>query len=102
VPDSVGVPIPGTSVQVVDEDGQPVGPGIVGELVVRGPHVAKGYWNDAEATAQVLQPDGEGGEMLLTPAICSALARTVCPISSSAGTTRSRTGEKVAPRQIEK
>ena len=64
-PDSVGVPIPGTSVQVVDEDGRPVGPGIVGELVVRGPHVMKGYWNDAEATAQVLQPDGESGDMLL-------------------------------------
>jgi amino acid adenylation domain-containing protein len=101
-PDSVGVPIPGTSVQVVDEDGRPVGPGIVGELVVRGPHVMKGYWNDAEATAQVLQPDGESGEMLLhTGDLFRTGANRLLYFVERRDDVIKVRGEKVAPRQIE-
>ena len=101
-PDSVGVPIPGTSVQVVDEDGRPVGPGIVGELVVRGPHVMKGYWNDAEATAQVLRPDGESGEMLLHTGdlFRTGTNRLLYFVERRDDVIKVR-GEKVAPRQIE-
>jgi acyl-coenzyme A synthetase/AMP-(fatty) acid ligase len=49
-PGSVGIPIPGTEAWVEDESGQRLGPGEVGELVVRGRHVMRGYWEAPEAT----------------------------------------------------
>jgi long-chain acyl-CoA synthetase len=54
-PDSIGIPVPGTSVRLVDEAGQPVPAGHAGELVVRGPQVMAGYWNRPEETAQTLR-----------------------------------------------
>lgn len=50
--DSVGRPLTGTAAYVVDERGQPVPAGVVGELVVRGRHVALGYWRAREETRQ--------------------------------------------------
>jgi acyl-CoA synthetase (AMP-forming)/AMP-acid ligase II len=55
-PMSVGIPIPGTEAWVVGEDGQPLPNGEIGELVVRGAHVMKGYWNDPEETDRALRP----------------------------------------------
>ncbi len=55
-PTSVGVPIPGTEVWIEDEDGRVLGPGEVGELIIRGAHVMQGYWNDPELTAERLRP----------------------------------------------
>jgi long-chain acyl-CoA synthetase len=55
-PGSVGIAIPGTEAYVVDEKGARVGPGVVGELVIRGPHVMKGYWENQEATDKALRP----------------------------------------------
>jgi amino acid adenylation domain-containing protein len=52
---SVGIAIPGTEAYVVDESGARVGPNVVGELVIRGPHVMKGYWENAEATEKALR-----------------------------------------------
>ncbi|WP_291322220.1 AMP-binding protein, partial [Desulfonatronospira sp.] len=51
-PDSVGIPIPGTEAWVEDESGKRLGSGQVGELVVRGRHVMRGYWENPEATAR--------------------------------------------------
>jgi fatty-acyl-CoA synthase len=45
-------------VRIVDRDGHPVGPGVTGELVARGPNVMAGYWNDPDATAGAVDPDG--------------------------------------------
>ncbi|MET8446138.1 long-chain-fatty-acid--CoA ligase [Streptomyces sp. NPDC005209] len=56
-PGSVGTPIQDVEVRLLDEKGQDVAPGEVGELAVRGPNVMKGYWNRPEETAAVL-PDG--------------------------------------------
>jgi acyl-coenzyme A synthetase/AMP-(fatty) acid ligase len=50
-PGSVGIAIPGTEVWIEDENGRRLGPGEVGELVVRGRHVMRGYWEAPEATA---------------------------------------------------
>lgn len=50
--DSVGRPLAGTEVDVVGEDGQSLPTGKIGELVVRGRHVAQGYWKADEETAQ--------------------------------------------------
>lgn len=47
---SFGIPIPPYRVRIVDEDGKPVKAGTVGELVIRGPGVTKGYDADPEAT----------------------------------------------------
>lgn len=54
--DSVGKAIPGTEAFVVDDNGQPVAPGIEGELVIRGPHLMRGYWNNPQATERALRP----------------------------------------------
>ncbi|MFJ9559195.1 amino acid adenylation domain-containing protein [Streptomyces fuscichromogenes] len=48
---SIGRPLPGLRVHVVDSAGRPVPPGVAGELMVAGPQVARGYWADEEAGA---------------------------------------------------
>ena len=50
--DSVGLPMPGTDVRIVDEDGNDVAAGGVGELWVRGPNNVRGYWNKPKETAE--------------------------------------------------
>lgn len=52
---SVGIDIPGVINKVVDEEGQEVAKGEVGELIVKGPNIMKGYLGMPEATAQVLK-----------------------------------------------
>jgi long-chain acyl-CoA synthetase len=54
---SVGVPIFNTVVRVVDDDGNDVSPGELGELVTAGPQVVPGYWNKPEET-EMAMPDG--------------------------------------------
>ncbi len=54
-PDSIGIPVPGTEVRLVDEAGQPVAPGEPGELIVRGPQVMAGYWKRPEETALTIR-----------------------------------------------
>jgi len=44
-----------TDVRVVDEHGAPVPPGQVGEVIVRGAHIMKGYWNRPDATAEAIR-----------------------------------------------
>jgi acyl-CoA ligase (AMP-forming) (exosortase A-associated) len=55
-PDSMGKAIPNAEILVVREDGTPCAPGEPGELVHRGVHVALGYWNDPEKTAERYKP----------------------------------------------
>jgi acyl-CoA ligase (AMP-forming) (exosortase A-associated) len=55
-PDSIGKAIPNAQILVLREDGFPCKPGESGELVQRGPLVAKGYWNDAVRTAERFRP----------------------------------------------
>ena len=54
-PDSIGVPVPGTEVRLVDDEGMPVPQGGAGELITRGPQVMKGYWNRPDETAAILK-----------------------------------------------
>jgi long-chain acyl-CoA synthetase len=53
-PGSVGPPLPGVEVALLDTDGNPVLEGDPGTIAVRGANVFAGYWNDPEATAAVL------------------------------------------------
>ena len=57
-PGSVGVPLPGVEMRLVDEEGEDALLGDSGEVWVRGPNVFAGYWQDADATAAALTPDG--------------------------------------------
>ncbi|MFF0088243.1 long-chain fatty acid--CoA ligase [Streptomyces canus] len=54
---SIGTPIKDVEVRLLDEKGQDVGSDAIGELVVRGPNVMKGYWNRPEETEAAV-PDG--------------------------------------------
>jgi len=53
-----GRAIPGVEVRVVDDDGREVSCGEPGEVVVRGYNVMRGYFEDAEQTAEVIDDDG--------------------------------------------
>jgi long-chain acyl-CoA synthetase len=52
---SIGTPIAGVEMKVVDDDGAEVAQGGVGEIVIRGHNVMKGYWNRPDATADVMR-----------------------------------------------
>jgi len=52
---SIGIPVPGVTIRVVDENGQEVPTGQVGEIIVSGDCVMTGYWNRPEEQAQVLK-----------------------------------------------
>ncbi len=54
-PGSIGVPVGGTEIKLVDDQDNEVPQGEPGELVMRGPFVMKGYWNRDEATREVMR-----------------------------------------------
>ncbi len=54
-PGSVGTPIRGVEFALHDEDGNAVGGDEIGEIVIRGENIMKGYWNQAEATADAIR-----------------------------------------------
>ena len=99
---SVGKAIPGTQALIVDEAGQPVEPGAVGELVVRGPHLMRGYWENAQATDVALRPGSKPGEKQLhTGDLFHADADGFLYFVGRRDDMLKIKGEKVAPRQVE-
>ncbi|MBU4175092.1 MAG: AMP-binding protein [Actinobacteria bacterium] len=54
-PGSIGMPVPGVKVRIMGEDGNMLKRGEVGEIVVRGPNVMKGYYNDPERTREAFR-----------------------------------------------
>ncbi|WP_116364499.1 AMP-binding protein [Parahaliea mediterranea] len=55
---SIGLPVPGTLVKVVDDAGNALPVEEPGELCVKGPQVMQGYWQRPEETAKVMDPEG--------------------------------------------
>ncbi|MBK3756600.1 long-chain-fatty-acid--CoA ligase FadD1 [Stutzerimonas frequens] len=55
---SIGIPVPSTQFKVINDDGQDLPQGEIGELCIKGPQVMKGYWQRPEATAEVIDADG--------------------------------------------
>ncbi len=101
-PGSVGVPIPGTEAWLEDETGKKLAPGEVGELVVRGRHVMRGYWDAPEMTARRYRLDPATGDRLC---FTNDLFRMdeegfFYFVSRKDDIIKSR-GEKVAPKEVE-
>jgi long-chain acyl-CoA synthetase len=57
-PGSIGTPIEGVEMQVWDDDGNELPQGEVGEIVIRGHNIMKGYWNRADANKEAISEDG--------------------------------------------
>jgi fatty-acyl-CoA synthase len=55
---SIGRPLMYTEVRLIDEEGNDVPTGEVGEMLFRGPHLSNGYWHNSEATAASRDPEG--------------------------------------------
>jgi len=58
VPGSVGLPLPGVSIRIMDRDGQVCASDAIGDIQARGPNVFKGYWRMPEKTAEEFTADG--------------------------------------------
>ena len=54
-PGSIGTPIEGVEMRLIDDDWNTVPEGEIGEIAIRGHNVMKGYWNKPEATAEVMR-----------------------------------------------
>jgi acyl-CoA synthetase (AMP-forming)/AMP-acid ligase II len=55
---SIGKPMSDVEMKVIDDDGNTLPPGEVGEILARGPRVMSGYWKDEEKTAKTIDKDG--------------------------------------------
>jgi long-chain acyl-CoA synthetase len=101
-PSSVGIAIPGTEAYVVDDDGEKVAPDVVGELVIRGPHVMKGYWRNPEATDKALRPGPYPWEKVLrTGDLFYADADGFLYFVGRKDDIIKSRGEKVSPKEVE-
>jgi long-chain acyl-CoA synthetase len=101
-PRSVGKGIPNQECWVENEDGSLVPPGEVGELVIRGSHVMRGYWGDPETTARVLKPGRYPGEVVYRSGDLFTVDEEgfLFFVSRKDDIIKCR-GEKVAPREVE-
>lgn len=101
-PDSVGKPLDGTRIVLIGEDGHAVAQGETGQLVVSGPHVMQGYWQDPAATCHALRTlPGRGGVWLHTGDLFRMDAEGYLYFVGRNDDMLKVRGEKVAPRQVE-
>lgn len=86
-PGSVGLPLPGVEVRLVDEAGAPLLPGVAGEIQVRGPGVFLEYWGQPEATSAAFQEGWfrTGDTAVLEDGSYRILGRTSLDILKSGG-----------------
>jgi amino acid adenylation domain-containing protein len=101
-PGSVGIAIPGTEVWIEDELGNHLGPGEVGELVVRGRHVMRGYWDAPAETAKRYRPGILPNERVCYTGDLFKMDEEgfFYFVSRKDDIIKSR-GEKVAPKEVE-
>lgn len=101
-PTSVGRGMPNEEVYIVDKNGNRVGPGVVGELVIRGSNVMAGYWNLPEETAKVLRPGRYPWERVLYSGDLFKMDEEgfLYFVSRQDDIIKSR-GEKVSPKEVE-
>jgi long-chain acyl-CoA synthetase len=101
-PGSVGIAIPNSETYVVDEQGRRLGPNCEGELVVRGSHVMRGYWECPEETAKRYRPGPIPGETVLFTGDLVRMDEEgfLYFIGRKDDIIKSR-GEKVSPKEVE-
>lgn len=101
-PGSVGKGMPNQEVYIVDENGEKVAPEVVGELVVRGAHVMRGYWKAPEETKKRLKPGLYPGEMVLYTGDLFRRDKDGCLyfVARKDDIIKTR-GERVSPKEIE-
>jgi long-chain acyl-CoA synthetase len=101
-PTSVGRGMPNEEVWLVDECGRRLPDGSTGELVIRGSHVMRGYWQKPSETAERLKPGALPGEMLLYSGdlFRSDAEGWLYFVARKDDIIKSR-GEKVSPREVE-
>jgi amino acid adenylation domain-containing protein len=101
-PESVGIAIPNTELWLVDENDKKLGPGEIGQLVIRGATVMKGYWEKPEATAKKLKPGPVPGEQVLyTGDLCRLDDEGYLYFVGRMDDIIKSRGEKVAPKEVE-
>ena len=99
---SVGKAMPNMEAYVVDDQGRRVGPDTVGELVVRGASVMRGYWADREETARRLREGDIPGELVLyTGDLFTTDAEGFLYFVGRTDDIFDCKGEKVSPKEIE-
>jgi long-chain acyl-CoA synthetase len=101
-PTSVGRGMPNEEIWLVDESGRRLPNASTGELVIRGSHVMRGYWEKTAETAQRLRPGPNPGERVL---YSGDIFRTDAEgylyfVARKDDIIKSR-GEKVSPREVE-
>jgi amino acid adenylation domain-containing protein len=102
-PTSVGIPIPNTECWIVDEADRRLGPNEVGQLVVRGANVMRGYWGKPDATARRLRPGPLPGEMVLyTGDLCRMDEEGYLYFVARMDDVIKCRGEKIAPTEVER
>lgn len=94
---TIGLPLPGVEVKLVDDDRKEVPDGVVGEIAVKGPTVFAGYLNDPEATAAVTDADG----WLYTGDLAVRDSDGYYRMAGRVSEMYIRGGENVYPREIE-
>lgn len=101
-PGSVGRGMPNQEHYIVDAAGNRVGPGVVGELVVRGSHVMKGYWEMPAETEKALRPGLFPWEKVLhTGDLFKTDAEGYLYFVGRKDDIIKTRGEKVSPREVE-
>jgi amino acid adenylation domain-containing protein len=101
-PLSVGIAIPNTEMWIVDEDGDKTAPNTVGQLVIRGATVMRGYWGKPDATAKKLKPGPLPGEhVLYTGDYCKIDDEGYLYFVARMDDIIKSRGEKVAPKEVE-
>jgi len=101
-PTSIGFAIPNTELWLVDDNDRRVGPGDVGQLVIRGATVMKGYWDKPEATARRLKPGPLPGEQVLyTGDLCRMDEEGYLYFVGRMDDIIKSRGEKVPPKEVE-
>ena len=93
---SVGLPQSAVEIRVADESGQPLPPGEVGEVLVRGDSVMAGYWRNPEASAQALR-----GGWLWTGDMGSLDARGFLTLKDRSKDLVISGGSNIYPREVE-
>jgi amino acid adenylation domain-containing protein len=102
MPTSVGKPMPGMKAYIVDEEGKKVGPGIEGELVVHGPNVMLGYWENARETDMCLRSiEGSKEKLLYTKDLFKMDEDGYLYFIRRKDDMIKVKGEKVSPKEIE-